>query len=44
VGHIGTVDGSVHAINSQTLRDMANDPTAGNNNGNNHILPPNRRF
>lgn len=44
VGNIGTVDGSVHAINSQTLRDMANDPTAGDNNGNNHILPPNRRF
>jgi len=44
VGAIGTVDGSVHNLNSQGLRDMANDPSAGDNNGNNHILPPNRNF
>jgi prepilin-type N-terminal cleavage/methylation domain-containing protein len=44
VGNIGTVDGSVVAANSSTLRDMANDPSAGDNNGNNHILPPNRNF
>ena len=44
VGNIATVDGSVTAANSQTLRDMSNDPTAGDNNGNNHVLPPNRNF
>lgn len=42
VGDIGTTDGSVTAANNQTLRDMVNDPTSGDYNGNNHILPPNR--
>jgi prepilin-type N-terminal cleavage/methylation domain-containing protein len=41
-GNVATCDGSVHAVNSSTLRDMSNDPAAADSNGNNHMLFPNK--